>query len=127
MEDAGQGGAQDEQGTHTAVGSRDVQGEFALIQLFRRMALDLKEATGIKGQAELDRISSLNPPSLPPLGASLVAQNLPAMQETRVRSLGREDSPGGGNESHGQRSLVGYSPWGCKELDTTEAPEYTHR
>jgi len=22
--------------------------------------------------------------------------------------------------SHGQRSLVGYSPWGCKELDTTE-------
>ena len=24
-------------------------------------------------------------------------------------------------ESHGQRSLVGYSPWGCKELDMTEA------
>ena len=23
-------------------------------------------------------------------------------------------------ESHGQRSLVGYSPWGCKELDTTK-------
>ena len=23
-------------------------------------------------------------------------------------------------ESHGQRSLIGYSPWGCKELDTTE-------
>ena len=23
-------------------------------------------------------------------------------------------------ESHGQRSLVGYSPWGCKKLDTTE-------
>ena len=23
-------------------------------------------------------------------------------------------------ESHGLRSLVGYSPWGCKELDTTE-------
>ena len=23
-------------------------------------------------------------------------------------------------QSHGQRSLVGYSPWGCKELDTTE-------
>ena len=22
-------------------------------------------------------------------------------------------------ESHGQRSLVGYSPWGCKEWDTT--------
>ena len=23
-------------------------------------------------------------------------------------------------ESHGQRSLVGYRPWGCKELDMTE-------
>ena len=39
-------------------------------------------------------------------------------------------SPGEGNyyplqyflpgESHGQRSLVGYSPWGCKEWDMTE-------
>ena len=39
-------------------------------------------------------------------------------------------SPGGGHgnplqyfcleNSHGQRSLVGCSPWGCKELDTTE-------
>ena len=26
-------------------------------------------------------------------------------------------SPG---EFHGQKSLVGYSPWGCKESDTTE-------
>jgi len=23
-------------------------------------------------------------------------------------------------KSHGQRNLAGYSPWGCKELDTTE-------
>ena len=23
-------------------------------------------------------------------------------------------------ESHGWRSLLGYSPWGCKESDTTE-------
>ena len=38
-------------------------------------------------------------------------------------------SPGGGHathssilagESHGQRSLVGYSSWGLEELDTTE-------
>ena len=35
-------------------------------------------------------------------------------------------SPGGGfqyflpGEFHGQRSLVGYSPQGCKKLDTTE-------
>ena len=24
-------------------------------------------------------------------------------------------------ECHGQRSLVGYSPWGCKESEMTEA------
>ena len=28
-------------------------------------------------------------------------------------------------ESHGQRSLVGYSSWGHKELDTTEATLHT--
>ena len=27
-------------------------------------------------------------------------------------------------ESHGQRSLAGYSPWGSKELDTTENMQY---
>ena len=31
--------------------------------------------------------------------------------------------PGG---SHGQRSLMGYSPQGCKELDMTEMTEHTH-
>ena len=52
-----------------------------------------------------------------------------AVRESWVQSLGWEDPlekewqatpvflPG---ESHGQRSRVGYSPWGCKELDTTE-------
>ena len=29
-------------------------------------------------------------------------------------------------ESHGQGSLVGYCPWGCKELDTTEATKCSH-
>ena len=47
----------------------------------------------------------------------------------QVRSLGQEDLLKEGwqpspvflpGESHGQRSLVGYSPWGRKELDTTE-------
>ena len=28
-------------------------------------------------------------------------------------------------ESHGQRSLVGYSPRGCKELDKTEQPRFS--
>ena len=66
------------------------------------------------------------------LCASLMAQavkNLPAMQETWVRSLGWEDPLEEGMaiyfsilawESHGQRSLVGYSSWGSKESDMTE-------
>ena len=64
--------------------------------------------------------------------ASFVAQmikNLPAIQETWVWSLGREDPwrrewlptpvflPW---KLHGHGSLVGYRPWGCKELDMTE-------
>ena len=50
-----------------------------------------------------------------------------------IPGLGR--SPGGGHGNplqysclenpHGQRSLAGCSPWGCKELDTTE-PLSTH-
>ena len=45
-----------------------------------------------------------------------------------ILGLGR--SPGGGHGNsiqylclenpHGQRSLAAYSPWGCKESDTTE-------
>ena len=55
------------------------------------------------------------------------------MQETWVQSLGWEDPPEEGmtthsnilpGEFHGQRSLVGYSPWGHKESDTTEATEH---
>ena len=58
----------------------------------------------------------------------MVKIHLP-MQEMWVQSLGWEDPrrkkwqptpvflPG---KLHGQRSLAGYSPWGCKELDMTE-------
>ena len=45
------------------------------------------------------------------------------MQETWVWSLGQEWLPTSVillGKFHGQRSLVGYNPWGCKELDTTE-------
>ena len=57
------------------------------------------------------------------------------MQETWVRSLGKEDplekemathSSILAWKIHGQRSLVGYGPRGCKEADTTEATERTH-
>ena len=43
------------------------------------------------------------------MGASLVAQRLkrlPAMRETRVQSLGREDSPGEGNGNPLQYSCL---------------------
>ena len=65
-----------------------------------------------------------------------MVKNLPAKQEGRIRSLLLEDPleesvaniplflPG---ESHGQRSLAGYSPWGCKESDMTEQPNNTNK
>ena len=63
----------------------------------------------------------------PYLGGSVV-KNLPANAGAKgdvglIRSPGGENGnpipvflPGG---SHGQRSLAGYSLWGCKELDMT--------
>ena len=65
-------------------------------------------------------------------GVSLVAQmvkNLLAMWETQVQALRQEDPLEQGMAIHstilalrmnGQRSLVGYSPWVCKESDMTE-------
>ena len=50
-------------------------------------------------------------------------------EETQVQFLDQEDPLEKemathcsilAGKSHGQKSLVGYSPWGCKELDTTE-------
>ena len=71
------------------------------------------------------------------LWTSLVAQtvkHLPTMRETQVQSMGQEDLlekematqpvflP---EKSHGQKSLVGYRPWGRKESDTTEQLHFT--
>jgi len=59
----------------------------------------------------------------------LRVNNLPAMWEIQVLPLGKNIPcrrewlptpvilPGA---FHGQKSLVGYSPWGSKESDTTE-------
>ena len=64
-----------------------------------------------------------------------MVKHLPAMQETRVQFLGQEEPlekamaptpvflPG---ESHGQRSLEGYSPWDHKESDMIERLTHTH-
>ena len=48
----------------------------------------------------------------------------------RSRGVSREWQPAPvflPGESHGQKSLVGYSPWGRKESATTEATEHAHR
>ena len=59
-----------------------------------------------------------------------MASSLPAMQETQVRSLGQQDPLKKEMTTYSsvlaweipwtERNLVGYSPWGRKELDTTE-------
>ena len=69
------------------------------------------------------------------------------MQETWIRFLGQEDTleketathssilawripwteePGGNPMDRGHCSLVGYSPWGCKESGTTERLSTAH-
>ena len=41
-----------------------------------------------------------------------MVKKVPVVQKTKVESLGQEEPLG--------RSLVGYGPWGHKELDRTE-------
>ena len=57
-----------------------------------------------------------------------IVKILPAMQEIRVQSMTQEDPLEKEmsttpvfllGEFHGKRTLVGYSPWGCKR-DTTQ-------
>ena len=72
------------------------------------------------------------------LVTSLVAQlvkNPPVMRETWAQSLGWEDPLEKGmathsstlpGKSHGQRRLLGYSPWSHKESDVTERLSTAH-
>ena len=64
-----------------------------------------------------------------------LVKNLPAMQETPVKSLGQEDflekemathSNILAWEFHRQRKLEGYSSWGRKESDMTERLKHHH-
>ena len=65
-----------------------------------------------------------------------MVKNPPANAGNMGSTLGSGRSPGEGNgystpgffpgESHGQKSLVGYSPRSHKELDTTEQLTHTH-
>ena len=64
-------------------------------------------------------------------------KNLPAMQETRVRSLSQEDHLEKEMATHSSILLensmnrgaymAGYSPWSHKELDTTERLASFHK
>ena len=68
--------------------------------------------------------------------ASLQLKNYLFTQSSAIEDVGLipglERSPGDGNgnpppvflpgESHGQRKLMGHSPWGHKESDLTERP-----
>ena len=63
-------------------------------------------------------------------GGSAV-KNPPAVQDTWVQSLGQEDPLEKGMATHSSirawkipwtEEPGGYSSWGCKELDKTEAP-----
>ena len=64
-----------------------------------------------------------------------MVKNLPIMHGTQVQSLAWEDPLEKGmtlhtpvflpGEFNGERSLVGYSSWGHKKLDTSEQPTLT--
>ena len=66
-----------------------------------------------------------------------MVKNLPAMWEIWDSIPGSGRSPGGGQGNplqysclenpHGQRSLVGYRPWGSKGSDMTETKHCTTR
>ena len=70
-----------------------------------------------------------NPPLVLAFLVPQSVKNLPVMLRTGVLSRDQEDplekemathSSIIAQKSHAERSLVGYSLWGCKELDTTE-------
>ena len=94
------------------------------------VSISVKSFLIIQSKYNLSSMTFYIPP--PDFWASLVAQmvkRLPTMRETRVNPWVGKISwrrkwqptpvflPG---KSHGWRNLVGYSPWGPKELDMTE-------
>ena len=96
-----------------------------------------KRVVGERGGHRHDNL--LTWPSPAPRTLLLVQLLQEAPQQSQVkdsdschgeRPLGREWLPTPvflPGEFHGQRSLAGYSPWGCRESDTTEQLTHTHR
>ena len=66
--------------------------------------------------------------------AFLVAHGKESLRDAGIPALGRSPWEGQGKpllyssleNPHGRKSLVGYSPWSCKELDTTEVTEHAY-
>ena len=85
-------------------------------------------SVGHMAALKLDLFKYVDPPSL----TAQKVYNLPAMQDTqvrRVRSLGQEDPLEKEMATHSSilawkgpwtEESVGYSLWGCEELDTTK-------
>ena len=95
--------------------------------------------TGRSHQRNLETWASVLSPPVTGLPGGSTVKNLPAIQEMQEMciswSLGWEDLLEGAwqptpvflpGESRGQRSLVGYSPWGHRESDMTAATEHPH-
>ena len=94
----------------------------------------IRESEVLPSQVRLERQAQVGRQSaficVPLLGfpGGSVVKNSPAKAGDQGLIPGSGRSPGGGNgnpfqyhcleKSHGQRSLAGYNPWGCKELDT---------
>ena len=85
----------------------------------------------VEGCAPGLQLRPKQPQSLPSVNALVThtVKNLPAMPEIQVQIVDQEDplekemathSSIRAGKSHRWRSLEGYSPWGCKESDTTE-------
>ena len=65
-----------------------------------------------------------NPPAS--AGDAGDARSIPGEEEDPLEEEMATQSSTLAGESHGQRSLVGYSTWGHKESDTTEQLTFSH-
>ena len=73
---------------------------------------------GRQGELKEDKVTSLVTQTLKKSACNAGDLGLiPGLGRSPRERSGYPLMPG---ELHGQRSLVGYSPWGCKKLDTTE-------
>ena len=62
----------------------------------------------------------------PPANAGDRSEFVPWVRKIPWRRAGQPTLVFLPGESHGQRTLAGYSPWGHKESDTTERLTHTH-